>query len=194
MAHSATPVDGWYTNLFGGYSYLTDNTYNFSYGLLRTKSSYNGGYNVGGRVGYQSHPLRYELEYTYINANAKNFQIDYLPQTGVNGYTSGNLFMANAYYDFPDMLPDLSPYLGLGIGYAYLQNILNSVGTFYNASANVFAYQGTAGITYNFAEHYAVNLAYRYVATDNSGGFGKIVQVQMANIGVVYHFDKGIYK
>ena len=39
--------------------------------------------------------------------------------------------------------------------------------TYFTATDNSFAYQGTAGLTYNFSENYAVNLAYRYVATSS---------------------------
>ena len=199
VATAATPVDGWYTSVFGGYTYLTDNIHNYdNYGRFRNDAGYNGGYNAGGRIGYQSNPLRYELEYTYLEANAKHFDLNYRRQVAVTGYASGNLFMGNAYYDFPDMLPAISPYLGVGIGYAYLQGTLNSAGplatTYFSANESAFAYQATAGITYNFAENYAVNLAYRYVATDKTNGFGKAFQAQIANAGVVYHFDRGNYK
>ncbi len=199
IASAATPVDGWYTSVFGGYTFLPANieSYNHFF-ILRDHSGYQGGYNAGGRIGYQSNPLRYEAEYTYLRANLKHFNINYIKQLGVTGYSSGNFLMANVYYDFPEMLPAISPYLGLGIGYAYLQASLSSLGpiapTFYSVSDSAFAYQGTAGITYNFAENYAVNLAYRYAATDKPNGFGRIFQAHMANAGVVYRFDRGNYK
>jgi opacity protein-like surface antigen len=199
IATAATPVDGWYTSVFGGYTYLPDNINTSNYGILFNSSGYNGGYNAGGRIGYQSNPLRYELEYTYLHATAKHFDADIVFQDEVSGNASGNLFMANVYYDFPDMLPAISPYLGFGIGYAYLQAELSSPGpfvggTYFKTTDNVFAYQGTAGITYNFSENYAVNLAYRYVATDRPEGFGRVFQAHIANAGVVYHFDRGNYK
>jgi opacity protein-like surface antigen len=198
IATASTPVDGWYTSVFGGYTYLPNNINNTNYGFLLNGSAYNSGYNAGGRMGYQSNPLRYELEYTYLQANSKTFDINYVTQTGVTGYASGNLFMANVYYDFPDMLPAISPFLGAGIGYGYLHGVLNSQGplaaTYFSTNENAFAYQGTAGITYNFAENYAINLAYRYVATDKTDGFGQTFQAHIANAGVVYHFDKGNYK
>jgi opacity protein-like surface antigen len=198
IATAATPVDGWYTSVFGGYTYLPDNISTSNSTIFLNGSAYNGGYNAGGRIGYQSNPLRYELEYTYLHADAKNFDDDYTRQEGVDGFASANLFMANVYYDFPNMLPAISPYLGVGIGYAYLEAELNSLGplggAYFKTTDNAFAYQGTAGITYNFAENYAVNFAYRYVATDKPNGFGKVVQAHIANAGVVYHFDQGNYK
>lgn len=195
MACAATPVDGWYTSVFGGYTFVPDNIYNTSYGVVFDGVGYNNGYNAGGRIGYQSNPIRYEAEYTYLHANTKHFDIDQVRQDEVTGFTAGNFFMANLYYDFPNMLPAVSPYLGVGIGYAYLESNLTSSGlTYFSTSDNAFAYQGTAGITYNFSENYAVNLAYRYVATDKSSDFGKVYQAHIANAGVVYHFDHGNYK
>lgn len=198
LATAATPVDGWYSSVFGGYTYAPDNVYTTVNGVFINGTRYNDGYNAGGRFGYQSNPLRYELEYTYLEASAKRFDIGYTRQDGVTGFTSANLLMANAYYDFPEMLPAISPFLGAGIGYAYLQASLNatgpSVASYFRTTDSAFAYQGTAGITYNFAENYAVNLAYRYVATDRPDGFGRVFQAHMASAGAVYHFDRVSYK
>ena len=198
LACAATPVDGWYTGVFGGYTYLPNNVSNTTLGVLRNNSSYKDAYNLGARVGYQSNPMRYEAEYTYLNANTNYFNVNNILQTGVSGTATGNLIMANIYYDCPEMLPSVAPYLGAGIGYANLQTILNSTGpngaTFFKASDNEFAYQATLGLTYNFAENYAANLGYRYALTNSASNFGKVFQAHIANAGVMYRFDKGNYK
>lgn len=200
IASAATPVDGWYTSAFGGYAYFPDNISAFnSSGLLLNGTSYNGGYNVGGRIGYQSNPIRYELEYTYLFANSSFFNINNVQQTDIIGSSSGNLIMTNLYYDFPEMLPAISPYLGVGMGYAMLQTTLTSTdpvlgNTYFNVNEDSFAYQGTAGLTYNFAENYAVNIAYRYTAAAGNGDYGKTFQAHQASVGVIYRFDRGYYK
>lgn len=200
VAMAATPINGWYTSVFGGYSYLPDNMDHSDpiSNVLRNGAKFTSGYNAGGRIGYQSNPLRYEGEYTYVHASAKDFNYNLIPRDFVSGFTSANLIMANVYYDFPDMLPAINPYLGLGIGYAYLRAKIASddlLGfTSIDINANAFAYQGTAGLTYNFAENYAVNIAYRYAATDKTDEFGKIYQMHMASIGAVYRFDCGTYQ
>lgn len=201
IAQSAPPVDGWYTSAFGGYTFIPQNIsivtpFN---GVFYNNTSYHNGYNVGVRAGYQSNPIRYEVEYTYLTATTSSFNANFVPQTGIYGSTSGNIFMANLYYDFPDMLPAISPFLGVGIGYAALENRLVSSGpavggAFFGASGNAFAYQATAGLTYNVTENYAANLAYRYMATDNVSQFGEIFQAHLASIGVIYRFDQGNYK
>lgn len=198
IASAAVPVDGWYTSVFGGYSYLSSNIDTRYWGLLRSNPSYTDGYNAGARIGFQSNPIRYELEYTYLNARAKRFDVEHIRQTGVSGKSSANLLMANLYYDFPEILAAISPFLGVGIGYAFMETTLNSNGPFditlFKATGNAFAYQGTAGLTYNFAENYAINAAYRYSATAGNGHFGRSFQAQMGSVGVTYHFDRGNYK
>jgi opacity protein-like surface antigen len=198
IASAATPVDGWYTSVFGGYTFVPVNVSTIYFGNFIDNASFNGGYNVGGRVGYKSNPLRYEAEYTFLQANAKSFKINHIEQTGITGYSSANLIMANIYYDTPEMLPSISPYLGMGIGYAYIQDALTSTGplgvTYFNMTNSSFAYQGTVGLTYNFAENYAISLAYRYVATSTTGNFGSIFQAHNASAGAIYRFDYGNYK
>jgi len=195
---AATPVQGWYASVFGGYSYLPENVDLFRYGVNRNNSAYDSGYHAGVRVGFQSNPLRYEAEYTYINANLKKFTIDNVYQLGVNGSNTANLGMANVYYDFPDMVPAISPFLGIGLGYGWVQGVLNSQGpnglTRYTGESSVFAYQATGGFTYNFRENFAVNIAYRYVGTDRVGELGKFFQGHLGSVGVVYRFNQASYK
>jgi len=199
IASAATPVDGWYTSFFGGFTYFPENVDIIISGVLRNNSAYTGGYNVGGRIGYQSNPIRYEGEYTYLHGKTNYFNLNNVRQTGVTGYTSGNLFMANIYFDTPEILPSIAPFLGVGIGYASIQTSLNSTGpngaTIFKATDNEFAYQGTIGLTYNFADYYSANFGYRYVATDKANEFGeKVYQAHLVDVGVIYHFDQGNYK
>lgn len=198
ISSAATPINGWYAGAFGGYTYVPKNIQVFNAGLFRDETSYNGGYNAGGRIGYQSNPLRYEAEYTFLRADLSNFDINQVEQTNVSGYASGNFIMGNVYYDFPDMLPAIAPFLGVGIGYGHVETRLDSTApngfTSFKVNDNVFSYQGTAGITYNFAEQYAINLAYRYIATNKPEDFGRIFQAHLASAGVSYRFDCDTYK
>ncbi len=198
LATAAVPIDGWYASIFGGYAYLPDNVSNGNDGFNRTRPSYDSGYNGGGRLGFQSNPLRYELEVTYINANLKKFLINNISPLGVEGESTATLGMANVYFDFPEMVPCISPFLGVGLGYGYVTAQLNSRAAFLRTnlkvSDSVFAYQATAGLTYNFAENYAVNLAYRYVGTERADELGKVFQANLATLGVVYRFDGYNYK
>ncbi|MGC1183073.1 outer membrane protein [Legionella sp.] len=193
IASASVAIDGWYLSAFGGYSYLSSNVNTHYFGAFHSDVRYHNGYNAGGRIGFQSNPIRYEFEYTYINATPKRYRINHISQLGVSGRATANVVMANLYYDFPDMLNAISPFLGVGIGYAFIKTTLNSTGpygiTLFDVSGNAFAYQGTAGLTYNFSESYAINASYRYTTTTNSNRFGRSLQAQMGNVGVIYRFD-----
>ncbi|WP_133128202.1 outer membrane protein [Legionella nagasakiensis] len=198
IAAAATPIDGLYTSVFGGYAYIPNNISKTEYGLTRTDASYQAGFDAGGSIGYKSNPMRYEGELTYLNANIKNFEINGIRQISPSGYSNAILAMANAYYDFPAIVAPIQPFLGLGLGYAWVNAKLNSAGpngaTRFTGSNSVFAYQATAGLTYNFAENYALNIGYRYVATEKADDLGKVFQAHLANVGIIYRFDESRYK
>lgn len=198
-ASAATAVDGWYTSAFGGFTFMPSNISTFDNNRFVETNAYNTGYNVGARLGYQSNPIRYEGEYTYLSANLKYFNVNNVRQIAVEGESFGSLLMANIYYDFREILPAISPFLGAGIGYAMLDTSLNGrtpngALNHFSISENDFAYQATAGLTYNFAEHYALNIAYRYAALGTKGDYGKLFQANLATAAVIYRFDKGNYK
>ncbi len=199
VAQAATPIDGWYAGVFGGYAYVPNNVNNTSYGLTRSNASYKPGFDAGGSFGYKSHPMRYEGELTYLKANLKDFTINGVQQTNVGGYSDAIFAMANVYYDFPNLLNALQPFLGVGIGYGWIQGKFDSHdpllgSTQFKGQDSAFSYQGTAGLTYNFSEEYALNIGYRYIATNQVNALGKIFQAQLANLGMVYRFDGKKYK
>ncbi|WP_133130098.1 outer membrane protein [Legionella yabuuchiae] len=197
-AYAATPIDGLYSSVFGGYTYLPNNISITRQGLTRTDSDYQSGFNAGGSIGYKSNPLRYEGQLTYLSANLNKFRINGIQQTGVTGYSNAILGMANVYYDIPPILEPIQPFLGVGLGYAWVHAKLGSTGpgvtTSYEGSNSVFAYQALAGLTYNFAENYALNLGYRYIGTERADDLGKVFQAHSAYLEVVYRFNEVLYK
>ncbi|WP_058534580.1 outer membrane protein [Legionella saoudiensis] len=198
IASASTAVDGWYISAFGGYSHLSSNVNRNILGSHLSDVRYRNGYNAGGRLGFQTNPVRYEFEYTYISANPNHFRLTGFDFNSYGGRTSANVLMANLYFDFPEFLETISPFIGGGLGYSFLKLDLNASGPFdafsFNASKNVFTYQGTVGLTYNFSENYALNAAYRYMSTASVNTFGRSFQVQMGSIGVIYRFDSCSYK
>jgi OOP family OmpA-OmpF porin len=119
--------------------------------------SFDSGFNVGGRAGYQMGPWRLEGEYSY-RQNGSN-----LTRFGgrFNGTVETNSFMANGIYDFNLGWP-LTPHIGMGIGGAALNGSLNApiVGYRGKTSDAVFAYQAIAGIRYNISPTLAFDLDY----------------------------------
>lgn len=198
LTFAATPIEGWYTQLFGGYAYVPTNINQSYQGNTFSNASYNDSYNVGGSFGFKSNVMRYEGQVTYINANLKSLNVNNISQTGVSGYNNAVLGFANIYYDFPNFVNRIQPYLGVGIGYSWINAYLNSTGP--NGSTQLkdysipFSYQGSAGLIYNFAETYALTVGYRYIATVNASPLGKMFQAQLASVGAIYRFDGYNYK
>ncbi len=195
---AATPIDGWYSGLFVGYAYIPNNINTIHQAIRYQNASYEPGYNGGGNFGYKSRPMRYEAEVTYFNANLKHFAQNQIRQTHVGGYNNGVMGMANVYYDAPGMISCLEPFIGGGIGYAWLniplRNLSTTAPSSYRITSSAFAYQGTVGVTYNFAENYALNIGYRYLATPHVFKLGHMFQTNLANVGITYRYENDRYK
>lgn len=196
--YAATPIDGWYSSFFGGYTYLPGNVNKTYYNLHRSNVSYQSGFDGGGNFGYKSNPMRYEGEISYLKANVRKFKINSVTQTSVSGYNQGAFALANIYYDFPRSNPILQPFLGIGMGYGWVQAKLDSKGpsgtTAFTTNSSAFAYQGNVGITLNFAENYALGIGYRYITTLHIFDFGEVFQAHIANLSATYRFDGNNYK
>ncbi len=78
-----------------------------------------------------------------------------------NGHFRTIGIMANGYYDF-DFGSPFVPYVGAGVGVALLDSELKAGGNKFNDFNTQFAYQGIAGVSYNFSPNLAANLEYRY--------------------------------
>lgn len=198
LVFTATPIDGWYSGIVGGMSYVPDDINTARFGIKLTDVDYSPGYHIGGRLGYQANPLRYEIDGIYIRANIKHININKIQHTAIASRVETTAAMANVYYDINTPLAGIKPFLGTGLGYAYVDTRLSNQNLLgfkrHRGSNSVFAYQGIAGLTYNFAENYAVDIAYHYVATDKVKELNHIFQAHLASVGVVYRFNEFNYK
>jgi len=121
-----------------------------------------------------------------------------LKKTKVRGNNNAVFGLVNVYYDFPDVIQTISPFLGVGLGYGWIDmkidnKLLTDVPDFSDAGS-AFAYQGSAGLTFNFAENYALNIGYRYMGTNRVFAFNHIFQAHLANISAIYRYDGARYK
>jgi opacity protein-like surface antigen len=197
-ANTATPIDGWYSNVFGGYAYVPNNIAKSRGGIMYTDANYESEYNAGGSFGYKSNPMRYEGQVTYVSAMLDHIAENNLRDPRVAGYANGIFGMANVYYDFPMIIPTLSPFLGVGLGYGWINVKVDNTRlpntSDFRISDSAFAYQGTLGVTFNFAENYALNVGYRYLATNRVFDLGQSFQAHLANITAIYRYDEARYK
>lgn len=198
ISFAATPIDGLYMSIFGGVTYLPDNVDSYHNGYFRTNANYNSGWDSGGSIGFKGNHLRYEAEVTYLQAQINHFSLNGVRQIYNLGYSNAALAMANVYYDFCEIIPAFEPYLGAGIGYGWVRAKLNTPllprSDWWKGDDSVFAFQGKAGLTYNFAENYALFIEYRYVFTETGNNLGKHFQAHMGNLGAVYRFELSKYK
>ncbi|MDF1646164.1 MAG: outer membrane beta-barrel protein [Legionellaceae bacterium] len=196
-AKAAIPIDGWYSSAFGGYAYLPNNINKTHDGITYTDANYESEYNAGGSFGYKSNPMRYEGQVTYISAMLNHVYENGTRDPRVAGYNNAVIGLANVYYDFPMIIPAISPFLGAGLGYGWINVKVDNSRldiTDFRVADSAFAYQGTAGITFNFSENYAINVAYRYIGTNTVFKLGKSFQAHLANFGIIYRYDEAKYK
>jgi opacity protein-like surface antigen len=112
------------------------------------------------------------------------------------GYNQGTLAFVNLYLDLPyKPVRLIQPFIGAGIGWAWVHHDFLNVNNFQFNSANyAFAGQGIAGLSYYFAENYSVYFAFRYVATAKLNGTGDSYLASFLNGGAIYRFDGCEYK
>jgi OmpA-OmpF porin, OOP family len=145
---------GFYVGAEGGLNWLLNNN---SYSM-------NTGWAAGGKIGYDFVGPRVELEGLYRQNNG----------TGVVGYPNGTFAfqsgkinqvsaMANVLYDFAPGAT-LTPYIGAGAGMAFVDPSISPGCTMCSTQ---FAYQGIAGIGYNMAPGWRLDLDGRYHGTTN---------------------------
>ena len=138
-AFALHPVQGWYGGLLLGFNY-TPKT-NFSLPTLTPGLNIDGTLNygifgeIGGQFGYRCGKYRLEGQLLYNNSPYKSLVLggvtirdDSSNTTGVRleGSTDTGVAMFNGYYDFftSDASRNFIPYVGLGLGYAYVSNNL----------------------------------------------------------------------
>ncbi len=191
----AADKGGVYVGIKGGYEYMdrsnggvaTTNGQNATNESRSDKS----GYTVGGAIGYNfagmGLPIRAEAEYLYHN------QFKY---SAVNGTAAGSTgefsskidihtVFANFYYDFKNSTA-FTPYVGAGLGVAWINQKVSSTFTGWAATDNGnrdttnFAWNLGAGVGYSLSDNIVLDLGYRYT------NFGSAKAVSNAANTVTY--------
>jgi outer membrane protein OmpA-like peptidoglycan-associated protein len=146
---------GFYIGAEGGLNWLLNNN---SY-------TFNTGYAVGGKVGYDFVGPRVELEGIYRN-NTGNGIVPFGNGFGnVSGQINQVSVMANLLYDFaPGAV--ITPYVGAGAGIAFIDPSLSAGCTMCSTQ---FAYQGILGVAWNIDQNFRLSLDGRYYGTTNGG-------------------------
>lgn len=148
-----------YVKAFGGASALQGN--DFAIDGVPTGVSFDTGFIAGGAFGYNyaNAPLRAELEYAYRTGDAGGLD----PAIASKGDLASTSVMLNGYYLF-ETPSSLSPYLGLGLGYATEIDfdLTTPGGTAQFSDTSKFAYQIIAGAEYPLSDRWALYGEARY--------------------------------
>ena len=113
-----------------------------------------------GAIGFDyADGIRTELEYRYASTEIDGvFQQDPVvgdvPVTPAEGDLKAHLLMANFYFDFDNDTP-LTPFVGGGVGGAFVSNENGD-------SDAALAYQGRAGVSYDFDSGVSTSVEYVY--------------------------------
>ncbi len=222
LASTANAQTGWYVGVGGGAVIEQDPTTDITFsnrtmtnlnGLQLTDPEFKANMDTGwavdlsaGYAGLFIPQFRVEGEVAYrsnsVSKITESPPVFPCGSVGCNGTGDVNslALMANGYYDFLNSSA-FTPYIGGGVGAARVS--ADSVGIttpfHFTFSANdwQFAYQGIAGVRYNFNPNWDIHLDYRYFATldpkftINFFGtkFSQSTQYHTHNImlGVAYH-------
>ena len=196
LAYALNPMPGWYGGIILGGSYSPDTTIIFKAPVSLNTScpdnrcisdvkgnlSYSGYGNIGGQIGYRFNQFRLEME-PIVNYNTyEDITVGPVKYTspksseGVRfeGSTTTAMLMFNGFYDFylDDGSSNWVPYVGGGIGYAYLKNEIEfycnnqSIAcTDISETTSTAALQGILGIAYYMDDFTWFGLDYRYITT-----------------------------
>jgi OmpA-OmpF porin, OOP family len=191
-----TPAQAqWYIGGEAGWSDLT-NAHDASSGLPTIRKSFDSGYELGVRGGYQMGPWRFEEEYIYHNNGLDKMRVGGFTVPGATGSRSSHAIMSNVLYDFNLGWP-VTPHIGAGIGAVdVVENAkIAGFGALANDDSWQFGYQGIAGVSYYINPNLSADLDYRYLATTNPtfhyvGGPTYHTSYATHNIlaSLVYHF------
>jgi outer membrane protein OmpA-like peptidoglycan-associated protein len=159
---TAALADGWYAGAETGLNLAPSEKYkDFANGTSEVKVSHDPGFGLLINGGYAFGQFRAEGEFGW-----RYNGVDKANGSDGKGNVQAYDLMANGYYDIKTGTA-WTPYLGLGLGGADVQNnkIRNSSGNLTKDSDVVFAYQGIAGVSYALNDHLALNADYRYLRT-----------------------------
>ncbi|WP_448206207.1 OmpA family protein [Azospirillum sp. sgz302134] len=155
-------TEGFYVGAGAGVNWTRDSDFRFENTGIGAKSDYKLGGIGDLSAGYATaYGLRAEAEFAWRWRNAiDSTESSSRALNGAGGKASSIAFMGNLLYDINTGTP-FTPYIGAGAGIAQIDQKLGN----FSDKDWQFAYQGIAGVAYNFTDNLALTLDYRYFAT-----------------------------
>lgn len=194
VSYALNPVQGWYAGVFLGVSNQPNTQFTLNTPIVTPKvtiptditgtikHSVLG--SVGGEVGYRCNNFRVEAEVLYNNNPYKTLTINGFtvksPSSSstlrMKGAVNSGAILANGFYDIytpnEDGWSQIVPYVGGGLGYAYVQN---NIEFYYNdvllkagditEGRGAAAGQGIVGVSYFLDDFTTLGIDFRYLTT-----------------------------
>ena len=213
-ACAVNPVPGFYAGIMLGVNYSPSISLDFPYPETNVVTSGTAFYsilgNIAGQAGYRCNHLRVEGELFYNNNPIRSLELGtttfnsvskYSSSEAVKAQTNTGAFMINAFYDFytPGQTVYFSPYVGLGIGYAYVNTTTKFYDNSYYIPGTNITESGAApggqvilGLGYFLDDFTTVGLDLRYFSTKGPvATFNSRMQIATVNITINGSFDRG---
>lgn len=167
------PTHYWY---IGGTAGVTISTNTKYHGIITQYQTAN--WDAGGELGLEYHSWRFELEYLFQPLNID--KVNGYVQNGGHLRVQAGLF--NVLYDFLDEGDLYRPYIGAGVGYAFLRYPDRD-------SNSALGYEGQAGVRFAVYDNASFTLGYRYFGTTSANNaLGQRFQNSLINAGFIYYF------
>lgn len=153
----------------------------------------NDGISIGGAVGYQTGPFRFEGELTHQSSGAERMRLSGIPAPNsfsLSGDVKATSLMFNGYYAL-DLSRNWRPFVMAGIGKSEIKlDGLRVAGVSASGTGDATAYQFGGGLEWKASQKVVGEAQYRYFKTDNfkiNGDRGRLDDHQLM-IGFRYKF------
>lgn len=167
--YEETSTRGWYLRGDLGYGYNSDPTATDSNGGIFAGEDLDDSFVIGGGIGYNlTRGLRMDFTLDYRNDADLYAVFPASPTTPLTGELSTLVGMANLYYDF-DMGHRITPYVGVGIGFAShtmdAGKLVSGADLVdYNGKTDTnFAWALMAGVDVDLRSNWKLDIGYRYL-------------------------------
>ncbi len=122
------------------------------------------GYNLGLMFGYQIYALRFAVQYLFFSNRIKHYFANDVDESLRYGHWKAHAVMMNVLFYFSKLFTILTPYAGIGLGYARVNyDILADFSG--SRSTNFFAYQVIVGVSMMVSRRLGLFVDYRYLGT-----------------------------
>ncbi len=167
-AFASAGMDNTYVTVKVGFSGINSQDQNQT--GTKIDLEYDKSFNIGGSVGQKLDMFRTELEFNYLRAKVAEAKFTQKNKTlsDKSNNKEGSMInvMLNGIYDV-EIDPNITPYLGIGIGWAHFKsnfnNKINNTAQTTNESTNAFGFQFLAGAQYHMNNVMSIFLEYKFL-------------------------------